>query len=1006
MNPTHKNQKYKIKALEERINTSEKFVPFIAITETDLKDYILDAEISINTYNIYRADRTLRKNGGTAVYMHEDITVNHSEVYSDSKCEALMLKNNDTNLILVSVYKPPQAVDLFNSFKKCLDKISSFIKKYNENSTINILGDFNLPIINWSTDNITYARSADDRKCAETLLDFMDFHLLTQFVTETTRHNKNTLDLVLSNDEEWIHDIKVEKTNMSDHDFVHIDLVNLFNISQKAEHQHVTDNAYDKLNLHKADWPKIRDDLGQINWDSAIGSKTNVEDMIKIMDSELIDTLSKHSPKRKCTNSDIKNKIPRDRRELIRRRKRLKSKINFQKYVRKSKNIDKLEKLATEKNDIEVKIKESLQQEAERKEAYIISMIKTNPKILYSYAKRNSKLKSKIGPLIDKSGKLHMDPAKMANLLQDQYLKVFSDPKEKTSPNIFPCPENTPILEDFDFSETDLINAIKLIPTNSAAGPDKFPAVILKECAEQLAKPLLLIWRLSLDTGQIPNFLLQQTIVPIFKKGSRSAPENYRPVSLTSHIVKLFERVLRTILVKHIEENNFLSPHQHGFRSGKSCLTQLLQHFELILDIVENDSNADVLYLDFAKAFDKVDHKILLEKLKSIGISGKIHLWLTSFLTNRTQSVIVNGKKSRNETVQSGVPQGTVLGPILFIVYINDITKVIKNSYIKIFADDSKLVKSIKSMSDRDLLNIDLKSVIKWAGDNKMQLNKLKFQLLQHGNKNDLKLPYSVDSEIKIEKSSDVKDLGVTISENLSFDTHINNIHNVAKKQAGWVLRTIRARDADTMLLLYKTYVLPQLEYSSPLWSPHQINHISKLEATQRSFTHRISGLDQCNYWERLKHLNLMSIQRRRERYQMIHIWKIAVGLIPNDLDLDFYNTARHGLKCRRPRFNQRHRKISSIKFHSFISNGPALFNVIPKNIKLCKSLNSFKVNIQKFLQSFPDHPPTPNYIAQNKNSVLEWASGSLVPTNDHWGEDTSTTTTEEEYMRNLSVSR
>lgn len=694
---------------------------------------------------------------------------------------------------------------------------------------------------------------------------------------------------------------------------------------------------------------------------------------------------------------------------MIRRRKRLNSKINRLKYVKKCKSQNKINELIDEKTQLETKITESIQRETAQKELDMISKIKTNPKILYSYAKRNSKTKCKIGPLLDKVGKLQSNAVKMADLLQDQYLKAFSDPSEETDINITPNDENKPQLTDLDFSEEDIVNAIKLIPVNSAAGPDKFPAIILKECKEQISKPLYLIWRLSLNTGQIPSVYLQQTIVPIFKKGSKSSPENYRPVSLTSHIIKVFERVLRTKVVEFIESNNILSPNQHGFRSGKSCLTQLLNHFELILEILESGSNADVLYLDFAKAFDKVDHKILLQKIKSIGISGKIHEWITSFLSNRKQYVMVNGKKSRGEQVQSGVPQGTVLGPILFILYINDITEVIRNSYIRIFADDSKLVKAIKSLSDRDLLEVDLQSVIKWAGNNKMELNKLKFQLLQHGNKNELKLPYKIDQDVNVEKSTDVKDLGITISENLSFDKHIMNITNDAKKYAGWILRLIKSRDPEVVMLLYKTYVSPRLEYSSPLWSPHLVKHITKIESVQRTVTSKIQGMEHLNYWERLQQLNMFSLQRRRERYQIIHIWKISQGIIPNDLDLKFYETSRHGLKCRRPRYNPRSRYISTVKFNSFTSNGPALFNVTPVKIKAAKNLNSFKNKLQVFLKSFPDNPPTPNYIGQNKNSILEWASGSMDSStrqqrSQESGEDELAVTPVEEPSQDLST--
>ena len=830
----------------------------------------------------------------------------------------------------------------------------------------------------WSTSEINNARSSEDRICAEILLNFMDEHFLTQQVTENTRKDKNILDLILTNNEEWLHEITVEKTKFSDHDFVNASLANVFK-GTKSDHSHFQpETPFDQLNFHKANWSNIKDELKVINWDEHLQTEnTSVDNMISKLVNQIIEVSSKHTPKYKKKSDKNNSQIPRDRRALIRKRKRLNAKINILKYVKKCKSKEKIDKLAEEKVIIESKIAESIKREAEKREADILSKIKTNPKVLYSYAKKNSKVKCKIGPLLDKLGKLHSSEARMSDLLQDQYVQIFSDPSTTSEAYIPPTNENGPKLGDIDFTEQDIIDAIKLIPTNSATGPDKFPAIILKECKEELAKPLYTIWRKSLDTGQIPSIYLQQTIVPIFKKGSKSCPENYRPVSLTSHLIKVFERVLRAKIVEYIESNNFLSPDQHGFRSGHSCLTQLLTHFQLILDILETGANADVLYLDFAKAFDKVDHKRLLRKLKSIGISDKVLNWLNSFLSNREQTVIINGKKSRSEKVQSGVPQGTVLGPILFIIYINDITQVIRHSYIKIFADDSKLVKAIKSMSDRELLETDLTSVVKWAADNKMELNKLKFQLLQHGNKNELKVSYNIDEITKVDKNTEVKDLGVTMSEDLSYEKHVTNITNDAKRQAGWILRLIRSREAEIMLMLYKTYIRCKLEYASPLWSPATVKLISQLEAIQRSVTSKIAGMEGLDYWDRLRSLDLLSLQRRRERYQIIHMWKIYKGIIPNNLNLAFYETSRHGVKCRRPRYNQRSRYISTVKFNSFVSNGPALFNIVPTKIKEAKTVNSFKAKLQKFLQTFPDTPPIPNYTAQNRNSLLDWVKSS-----------------------------
>ena len=167
-----------------------------------------------------------------------------------------------------------------------------------------------------------------------------------------------------------------------------------------------------------------------------------------------------------------------------------------------------------------------------------------------------------------------------------------------------------PTIEDIEFSEEDIVNAIDDIPRHSATGPDKFPAEVLKECKQQLCLPIKHLWRMSLDCSEIPSIHLQQTIVPIFKKGDRSEPENYRPVSLTSHVIKIFERVMRKRLVEHIESNNLLSTKQHGFRQKRNCLTQLIHHIEDILHALETDANADVIYLDFSKAFNKVDHRL------------------------------------------------------------------------------------------------------------------------------------------------------------------------------------------------------------------------------------------------------------------------------------------------------------------------------------------------------------------------------------------------------------
>ena len=764
----------------------------------------------------------------------------------------------------------------------------------------------------------------------------------------------------------------------SDHDLVTCELLNLFKKPSTSQESYSPANEFDKWNWNKSKWQNVRDDLANVNWEQLLNNAPTVTEMNTIFNETIISVASKHSVKHNI-KSTKRNMIPPERRKLLKQKRRLNSKINCLKYTNSNKSKDQIEKelnkYNAEKEKIETELKYSIIEEQLRKEVEILDKIKTNPKAFYSFAKRKMKVKSRIGPLKDKEGKLHSDPKNMADILQQQYKRVFSDPDTKTDNNI-DISENLPGIDNIELCEEDFIKAINLVSPNAAAGPDKFPISVLKECKHELAKPLCLIWRRSLETGEIPEILREQTIIPIFKKGSKSDPANYRPVSLTSHIIKLFERVLRKKLVEYIEENNIIVNEQYGFRSGKSCTTQLLKHFERILEIIDNSANADVIYLDFSKAFDKVDHEILLNKVKAVGITGNIHQWLRSFLSNRKQYVLVDNQKSEPEQVLSGVPQGTVLGPVLFILYINDIVKVIKHSYCMIFADDSKLVKMIESLEDRDLLEEDLQSVIEWAAANKMELNRLKFQLLSHGKIDNLKAPYRIDDQINLEKSEDVKDLGVTLSENSTFTTHINNIISSAKRFASWTLRTFKSRSKEVVLLLYKTYVRPRLEYSCAVWSPHLVKDIVSIESVQRSVTAKIDNLQQYNYWERLQELNLYSLQRRRERYQIIHMFKIFNHTIPNELGFEFYETSREGTKCRRPKLNLKNRRISTLKDNFFSSVGPALFNSIPGSIKSANSLAIFKNRLDKYLKLIPDNPPLPGYVGQNHNSILEWIAG------------------------------
>ena len=312
---------------------------------------------------------------------------------------------------------------------------------------------------------------------------------------------------------------------------------------------------------------------------------------------------------------------------------------------------------------------------------------------------------------------------------------------------------------------------------------DLTASYLLTICHEQLAKPLATLWQSSINNTTIPSKLKFSIIPPIHKGGSKSNPANYRPVALTSHIIKIFEKILRNKLAGFLDQNNLMNENQHGFRPGRSCLTQLLSHHDNIISLLEQGNNVDVVYLDFAKAFDKVDHKIVLAKAFNFGIRGKLLSWIKEFLSNRTQSVIVNGTLSSPRPVISGVPQGSVIGPLIFLILISDIDENTLHSKIASFADDTRATNGIKCENDAVNLQEDLFHIYQWSVTNNMQFNDLKFELLRYGKDQELKLStsYISPSFNMIEEKINLKDLGVTLSSDATVKTHINNFLKSAK---------------------------------------------------------------------------------------------------------------------------------------------------------------------------------------------------------------------------------
>ena len=354
----------------------------------------------------------------------------------------------------------------------------------------------------------------------------------------------------------------------------------------------------------------------------------------------------------------------------------------------------------------------------------------------------------------------------------------------------------------------------------------------------------------------------------IFLKGDKADPGNYRTVSLTCILSKVAESFVKDYVYNYLESIDYLCDVQHGFGAHRSCTTQLLLVSVIISKRIEEGLDTDIIYLDFQKAFDKVPHKSLLLNLEAAGIRGSIYKFICDFLSDRSCRINVNGKLSTKSAVKSGILQGSILGPLLFIIFINDLPSGIKN-HCMMFADDTKIF-----LNPGKALQLDVKRADDWA--HTWQMNVAKCKVLHFGRKDNTYDYYMSNQNhmCKIVSINHEKDIGVIFDDNLIFDSHIATTVNKCQGILSIIKIPFLFIDEHTLPLLCVTLVRPILEYSSVIWAPHLRKHIIKLEAVQRRATRMIPNLKDIAYIDRLRKLNLFSLAYSRRRGDLIQVYK------------------------------------------------------------------------------------------------------------------------------------
>ena len=478
-----------------------------------------------------------------------------------------------------------------------------------------------------------------------------------------------------------------------------------------------------------------------------------------------------------------------------------------------------------------------------------------------------------------KNGKLSTDSKSKAEILLEQFSSVFT--KRTTGDMPIVTLQVDESLEHLKIEQKGVTKLLMNINPSKAQGPDKIPNSVLKECASELSGAVTYLFQKSLDSGALPDDWISANIAPIYKKGDRHLAENYRPVSLTCVLSKLLEHIICRAMLTHFERNKVLTNLNHGFRAGYSCETQLAVTIDDLTRNLDNNHQTDVIILDFSKAFDTVPHDKLLHKLEAYGIKGRLLQWTGNFLSKRKMQVVVDGETSSEADVISGVPQGTVLGPILFLVLINDLPERTRST-VRLFADDCLLYRIIRNIRDHQILQEDLKNLELWAKEWGMQFNAKKCYVLSISRKSSYY--YQLNDTILQDVKSNPY-LGLNISSDLKWSNHVNSVCEKASSTLGFIKRNLKHCPETTRHMAYVSLVRSVLEYGATIWDPYLQCDINRLEKVQRRAARFITG----DYTSRtpgcmtnmLESLNLSPLAQRRKELRLTFLFKISERLVP-----------------------------------------------------------------------------------------------------------------------------
>ena len=573
------------------------------------------------------------------------------------------------------------------------------------------------------------------------------------------------------------------------------------------------------------------------------------------------------------------------------------------------------------------------------------SRIQTDAKKLWSYVSSKKRSHVSVPQSLYFEGHIASGGRNVSNLFADFFKSVY----ETTNDDNMSLKVRSHGDDSLVVTSDRVIDIIRGLDLRKSPGPDGIPPVFIKNCMLNIATPLCIIFNLSLKTAHFPERWKMSHIVPLHKSGERTDAANYRPISKLSVFAKILEKIVYAEILTTVK--NLIIEEQHGFCPHKSLETNLLCYSQNICQTIDNQDQMDCVYTDFSKAFDKISHNILAERLAGVGVNAGLLQWVWSYICHRKQVVVVNGYQSEPFTATSGVPQGSHLGPLFFIIYINNIKECFSNTKFLLYADDLKIFRKIDHINDCHRLQEDLDKLFTYCKNNSLFLNLKKCQSITFSKKKILiNHNYSINNH-ELEKVSKIKDLGVILDNQWTFKLHFDKIVAEANKMLGFINRTCKEfKSPNTFLTLYHSYVCSKLSFASVIWHPNYNIHSKRIESIQNKFLKKLAFKSNKPI-EIVKHeFKIIPLAQKRIISDLCVIYKIINFII----DSPFLLSCLH---FKVPGRDLRHSDLFNIPFcRTNLGQNTPMIRMQTEFNKYCKNIDVFSTTLNAFKKQLKTH--------------------------------------------------